>query len=233
MNRRWNHLIQPRFLRRSFLMQGLFAVFSALIVIPFSSSDAFSYSALTDVVVAPPDALRDLDQRMATQRIQVAVHFRPGSIETKRKSPEDYAIQLKKLKATKKCPNCDLTGIDLSGLDLSGVDLSGAYLFGVRLSRTNLSGANLIKADLRKANLRGTNLSRAKLNEANLRKANLRGADLSGADLSGADLSGARLKGANLTDADLTDASIKNARMDDAILCHTKLPRGEENRNCK
>ncbi len=70
---------------------------------------------------------------------------------------------LQRLKATKACPNCDLSGADLSGADLSGANLYGA----------NLSGANLTSANLSNANLYGANLTSANLSNANLGGANL------------------------------------------------------------
>ena len=75
---------------------------------------------------------------------------------------------LKKLKNTKKCIKCDLSGANLQ--------------------YTNLSGSNLNKANLSKANLSKANLNKANLSETNLNKANLRRADLTGADLRNANL---------------------------------------------
>ena len=53
---------------------------------------------------------------------------------------------LRNLKITNQCPNCDLEGANLSS--------------------ANLSDANLYKADLRRANLSNANLSGAKLEGA-------------------------------------------------------------------
>jgi len=77
-------------------------------------------------------------------------------------------VHLQRLKATKTCPNCDLSGADLSGANLSGADLSGA-----NLSNANLGGANLTSANLSNANLYGANLKNANLSNANLGGANL------------------------------------------------------------
>jgi uncharacterized protein YjbI with pentapeptide repeats len=85
--------------------------------------------------------------------------------------------QLDQLKATQKCPDCDLSG-------------------------ANLTGANLFTANLTEANL-----TEANLNRANLDHANLSGATLSGANLSSADLTGANLTGAKLFTAIWTDES--------------------------
>ena len=57
---------------------------------------------------------------------------------------------LKKLRDTKKCIKCDLSGANLQFTNLSGANLQF----------TNLSGANLNKANLNKANLDKANLAR-------------------------------------------------------------------------
>ena len=80
---------------------------------------------------------------------------------------------LKKLRDTKKCIKCDLSGANLQFTNLSGANLQF----------TNLSGANLNKANLSGANLNKANLNKAILSETNLNKANLRRSDLTGADL--------------------------------------------------
>lgn len=87
---------------------------------------------------------------------------------------------LARLSDTKKCYDCDLSGMDLSNRNLAGVDLE----------KSDLTGCSLEKADLKKANLKGVLLIRA----------NLRGANLTNADLYRADLSDADLTGANITD---------------------------------
>ena len=60
---------------------------------------------------------------------------------------------LKKLRDTKKCIKCDLSGANLQFTNLSGANLQF----------TNLSGANLNKANLNKAILSETNLNKANL----------------------------------------------------------------------
>ena len=185
--------------------------------------------------------------------IQVAVHFRPGGVDQNQRGDTDsYDIRLTQLLYSNECPGCDLRGAslqrkvlnganlakaDLNGArfdesELSAADLTVAYLFGANLSRANLRGAQLINADLRKANLSRAVLQGAYLLLANLRKADLRGAQLTGAFLNGADLTGARLSRTNLTNADLTNAIVIEADTDKAILCHTRLPWGEINRDC-
>jgi len=78
---------------------------------------------------------------------------------------------LKKLKTTKSCVGCDLSGANLKGLDLSKANLSGANLQGANLSGTklvnaNLSGANMKSVNLNGAYLGGANLADAKMNQA-------------------------------------------------------------------
>lgn len=54
-------------------------------------------------------------------------------------------IDLEKVKTTKNCPRCDLSGAYLQWANLNGADLRGA----------NLNGANLYKAYLSRATLWG------------------------------------------------------------------------------
>ena len=88
---------------------------------------------------------------------------------------------LQKLKSTKNCVDCDLSGAvlihrNLAGADLSGANLSGANLTDAYLAGANLSGANLSGAILTGASLAGANLLRANLAGANLLYTNLAGA---------------------------------------------------------
>ena len=62
--------------------------------------------------------------------------------------------------------------------------------------------------------------------------ASLSGANLMKATLSGADLKGANLSGAILSAADLSGANLRNVRLEEAILCRTKVSWGVESRNC-
>ena len=95
------------------------------------------------------------------------------------KYSDEVQANLTKLKNTKSCPGCDLSGIELISFDLKNADLSGA----------NLTGANLRRSDLRGANLTGANLT-----GANLTDADLLGADLTNANLVQANLSGVKFK---------------------------------------
>ncbi len=88
-------------------------------------------------------------------------------------------VDLQKLKATRNCPACDLSGAVLIHEILPGADLSGA----------NLADANLTDAYLAGANLTGARLQGAVLDGASLARANLTGAHLSGAGLLVVDLS--------------------------------------------
>lgn len=80
---------------------------------------------------------------------------------------------VEKLKTTKKCEDCDLSGANLTRMNLQGVDLY----------RAKLSGADLTSTDLRGAYLRRTDLSGANLADTNLKNANMTDADLTGAIL--------------------------------------------------
>ncbi|QNP28890.1 pentapeptide repeat-containing protein [Cylindrospermopsis curvispora] len=66
---------------------------------------------------------------------------------------------LDRLLATRKCPECDLSGADLSYANLKNTKLSDANLKGANLKGANLSGADLRDADLEDANLRNVNLT--------------------------------------------------------------------------
>ena len=185
--------------------------------------------------------------------IQLAVHFRPGGVDqNQRGDTNSYNARVTQLLYSNECPGCDLRGVnlqrkvlngaklsraDLNGArfdeaELSRADFTGAYLFGANLSQANLRGARMINADLRKANLSRADLQGVYFLLANLRKADLRGAQLKGAFLNGADLTGARFGRANLTDADLKNAIVIQSDTDVAILCRTRLPWGDINRDC-
>lgn len=68
---------------------------------------------------------------------------------------------IKRLRATKQCPNCDLSTANLSGADMRGANLSKADLSNANLTNADLSGANLNGAKLGNVNLTGANLSGA------------------------------------------------------------------------
>ena len=120
---------------------------------------------------------------------------------------------LKKLRDTKKCIKCDLSGANLQFTNLSGANLQF----------TNLSGANLNKANLNKANLRRSDLTGADLTGANLNKAKLTGADLTGAILGGAILKDSILSWAKLVDANLTGADLRGANLTGTNLKNANL----------
>jgi hypothetical protein len=115
---------------------------------------------------------------------------------------------LAKLRATNRCPHCDLIGANLQGANLSNADLQEAILV-----QANLQGANLTRANLSWATLREGNLTRANLTAANRREAVLRGTNLTCANLVWANLLGADVKGANLTGAQLTLAHWTNGHL--------------------
>lgn len=102
---------------------------------------------------------------------------------------------LKKLRDTKKCIKCDLSGANLQFTNLSGANLRRALLTGA-----DLTGANLNKAKLTGADLTGAILGGAILKDSILSWVKLVDANLTGADLRGANLTGTNLKNANLTE---------------------------------
>jgi hypothetical protein len=161
----------------------------------------------------------------------------PSSLPPETKaSPQDVKSLLKTLLNTKKCQNCNLSGIELSDENLNGADLRGANLTGAKLGFAKLVGADLRGAtlrgtsscgDLSAANLSGADLrgfkvpcSGVKLQGANFRCANLQGADLSKANLSGADFTGVDLSEANLSYADTSGAEMPNNG--DRVICQSK-----------
>ena len=67
-----------------------------------------------------------------------------------------------RLKQTKRCPKCNLTGFNLKGANLTGAKLSGANLRKANLTKViGLRTANLTKANLRRANLKNAKLEGA------------------------------------------------------------------------
>ena len=67
------------------------------------------------------------------------------------KYSDEVQANLTKLKKTKACSGCDLTGIELISFDLKGADLSGANLTGATLTNTNLTGVKLSYANINRA----------------------------------------------------------------------------------
>ncbi len=130
---------------------------------------------------------------------------------------------LKKLKNTKKCIKCDLSGANLQYTNLSGSNLNKANLSKANLSKANLNKANLSETNLNKANLRRADLTGVDLRNANLKSAKLTATDLTGAILSGAILTGAILSWAKLVDGDLTGADLRGANLTGTNLKNAKL----------
>ena len=116
-------------------------------------------------------------------------------------SPED----IKMLKNTQVCENCDFAGSDLRWANVYAAELAGApNLVGAVMNGSNFVGANLYGA-------------------------NLEAAQFVRADLTDADLRWTSLLGANFTDADMS-----GAKFDGAIFCHTIMPDGSVNdENCQ
>lgn len=110
--------------------------------------------------------------------------------------------------SSKRCENCNL-----SGLNFSGRDLRGAQLARANLADAQLAGANLRGADLRTTYLHHADLSNANLDEANLCGAQLqaRASQTSGDGQSPATLRAAYLRNANLSRANLTGVDLSHA----------------------
>lgn len=70
---------------------------------------------------------------------------------------------LEKLRETRSCPGCDLSGADLSAMDLADADLSGADLRRANLSHARLTGANLEGANLDGSRVYGASAWRLRL----------------------------------------------------------------------
>ena len=52
-------------------------------------------------------------------------------------------LDLKRLKETKKCNDCNLSGVNLTNANLKGANFKGANLRGAKFQRANLMGAKL------------------------------------------------------------------------------------------
>lgn len=113
-----------------------------------------------------------------TQALQGIRNFGREMAQGIRETTDTVNQNIKKLKATKGCPNCLLVGANLSGINLSGANLSGANLSGAKLVTTNLSGANLTN----------TNFTNANLTAANVSGANFHGTILNGVSFGGTNI---------------------------------------------
>ena len=98
-------------------------------------------------------------------------------------SMAENSTHVAKLKATKKCEDCDLKGVNFTDMNLQGVDLYRARLTGANLTGANLQGAYMHRTDLQGANLTNANLRGVHLADTNMKNANLTDADLTGAIL--------------------------------------------------
>ncbi len=100
--------------------------------------------------------------------------------------------KVEKLKNTRECPGCNLSGAELAHANLQRAHLNGANLQKANLAGADLRSAKLVRANLNEANLAGANLQRANLYHATLSGANLKGANLHMAIFMGANFSGAK-----------------------------------------
>ena len=112
-------------------------------------------------------------------------------------SPED----MKTLKNTQVCENCDFAGSDLRWANVYAAELGGApNLVGAVMNGSNFVGANFY----------GANLEAAQFVDAILTDADLRWTSLLGTNFSGADMSGVKLDGAIFCDTVMPDGSIND-----------------------
>lgn len=100
--------------------------------------------------------------------------------------------KVEKLKNTRECPGCNLSGAELAHANLERAHLNGANLKKANLAGANLHSAKLVRADLSEANLVGADLSRANLYQATFNGADLRGTNLHMAIFMGATFSGVK-----------------------------------------
>ena len=147
---------------------------------------------------------------------------------------------VKKLKFTGICENCDFIGVNFFDYDFweekgkGGskfnrappgaaqapffIDLSKKILNSSNFLGANLSNISLVHSELAGANLEETNLSGATLAYANLSEANFKYANLTGAYFRDTDLSRANFKNANLSGATFGFTNFSGASFKDANL---------------
>ena len=102
---------------------------------------------------------RIIENFIMKKRILLALPFLFLAANLYGYNPED----LGKLRDSKNCSKCDLSGVNFYESNLKEVNLSGAILHHANLRRSNLSGANLSGAMLFRADLFGADLTNANL----------------------------------------------------------------------
>jgi uncharacterized protein YjbI with pentapeptide repeats len=100
--------------------------------------------------------------------------------------------KVEKLKNTRECPGCNLSGAELAHANLERAHLNGANLQKANLAGANLRSAKLVRANLNEANQVGADLERANLYHTTFNGANLKGANLHMAILMGSNFSGVK-----------------------------------------
>ena len=136
----------------------------------------------------------------------------------------------------------DATGATIDGVSLAGGEGIGLVAPGTTFESSDLFDARLDDARLQGATFEGTSLAHSRFDDARLGGATIIAADMNTVGLVGADLTGATLQGDTFYFADLTRASLLGATLiggtpdtlfEFSLLCHTKLPAGEEvDRDC-
>jgi len=131
---------------------------------------------------------------------------------------------VKKLKFTGVCEDCDFSGLVFSKDDFGEiVEIS----FGKSISTIDLTDKNL-----NGSNFKGANLSNVNLSHSTLERTNFEDANLSGAIFRNANISGALVYGANFTAVDLSQTEMQKVSFEKVILCGTIMPWGIEDSGC-
>ncbi|MBF0276412.1 MAG: pentapeptide repeat-containing protein [SAR324 cluster bacterium] len=140
---------------------------------------------------------------------------------------------LDQLLETKKCAQCDLSGVTLENIDLKEADLPGANLKGstlinVNLDRANLKGANLQNSeldhvDLREAILVEANLQHASVNKSSMDQSNFARANLDFVMLRKATLKRANFRGVTMRESELLGVSADEIDLRKADLTRSRL----------
>jgi uncharacterized protein YjbI with pentapeptide repeats len=134
---------------------------------------------------------------------------------------------VKKLKFTGICENCDFSGVNFFDYDFwtepskyfltpPGAAKAPFYidLTNKILNGSNFKGANLSNVSLYGSMLEGTNFEEANLSGANLNRASLKEANFKNANLSGASLDYVRTKNTNFTFANLSNSNYEEHNPD-------------------
>ena len=142
---------------------------------------------------------------------------------------------VKKLKFTGVCEDCDFSGLVFSkddfgeiveisfGKSISTIDLTDKNLNGSNFKGANLSNVNLSRSTLVRTNFEDANLSGAEIRSVNLSEANFKNANLSRAKFSSVKTVNANFMFANLSNINMTRANLFRVDFRGANFTGTKL----------